>query len=64
LAVTYATSILGDYHLAEAVGEAAFVEAYRELPKSARAGRICSLVSHHHFQALLFGRDTKLLRHW
>jgi len=33
IAVAYATSILGDYHLAEDAAQEAFVEAYRELPK-------------------------------
>jgi RNA polymerase sigma factor (sigma-70 family) len=32
IAVAYATSILGDYHLAEDAAQEAFVEAYRELP--------------------------------
>ncbi|MEP7341640.1 MAG: sigma-70 family RNA polymerase sigma factor [Acidobacteriota bacterium] len=32
IAVAYATSILGDYHLAEDAAQEAFVEAHRELP--------------------------------
>lgn len=32
IAVGYATSILGDYHLAEDAAQEAFVEAYRDLP--------------------------------
>jgi len=32
IAVAYATSILGDYHLAEDVAQDAFVDAYRALP--------------------------------
>ncbi len=32
IAVAYATSILGDYHLGEDAAQEAFVEAYRELP--------------------------------
>ena len=32
IAVAYATSILGDHHLAEDAAQEAFVEAYRELP--------------------------------
>jgi DNA-directed RNA polymerase specialized sigma24 family protein len=32
IAVAYAASILGDYHLAEDAAQEAFVEAYKELP--------------------------------
>ncbi|MEP7272185.1 MAG: sigma factor [Acidobacteriota bacterium] len=32
IAVAYATSILGDYHLGEDAAQEAFVEAHRELP--------------------------------
>jgi RNA polymerase sigma-70 factor, ECF subfamily len=35
IAVAYATSILGDYHLAEDAAQEAFVEAHRELPNLA-----------------------------
>jgi DNA-directed RNA polymerase specialized sigma24 family protein len=62
IAVAYATSILGDYHLAEDTAQEAFVEAHRELPNLREPAAFAAW-----FRLIVFkhcDRLTRRKRHW
>src|SRR5262245_53721776 len=57
IAVAYATSILGDYHLAEDAAQEAFVEAYRKLPNLREPAAFASW-----FRLIVFKHCDRLTR--
>jgi uncharacterized protein len=57
IAVAYATSILGDYHLAEDAAQEAFVDAYRELPNLREPAAFASW-----FRSIVFKHCDRLTR--
>src|SRR5215470_4181880 len=57
IAVAYATSILGDYHLAEDAAQEAFVEAYRELPNLREPAAFSGW-----FRTIIFKHCDRLIR--
>jgi RNA polymerase sigma factor (sigma-70 family) len=58
IAVAYATSILGDYHLAEDAAQEAFVEAFRELPDLREPAAFAAW-----FRTIIFKHCDRQIRH-